>query len=146
VSAGVDLFVITRHEEDSGKAQYTFANVFKRLSDEQKLKVRYRDHTELHLVNRGGILTHLGKDGLPLHPCHLPSHMLTITVDGRILSCFEDFREEKTFGDLKTQKLIDIWDEPSYISFRKDLKRGLRHLHSPCRNCNRKEVLPPFGV
>lgn len=145
-SAGIDLFVITRHEEDIGKDQYTFAKVFDQLTADQKLKVRYRDHTDLHLVNRGGILTHLGKDGLPLHPCHLPSHMLTITVDGRILSCFEDFREEQVFGDLKTQKLIDIWETPSYISFRKDLKRGLRHLHSPCRNCNRKEVLPPFGV
>ena len=111
LNVGVDLFIITRHEEDMNKAHYAFDEVFSRMLPEQKAKVRYRNHTDLHLVNRGGLLTHLGAEGLPLHPCHLPSHMMTITVDGRILSCFEDFREEKVFGDLKSQKLIDIWQE-----------------------------------
>ncbi len=143
---GVARFVITRHEADvDSKKPYIFDETLKKLTKIQQDKLIYRDHTALRLFNRGGLLKHLGT-GLALHPCHLPSHMMTVTVDGRILSCFEDFNEELVFGDLKTQNLIDIWNSEKYVTFRKNLKRGLRHLHSPCRNCNRAEVLPPFDT
>jgi len=145
--SGVDHFTITRHEEDFSEGKnYIFEEVYRDLGPTDKMKVSYRSFQDLHLVNRGGLLKHLGQEGLPLHPCHLPSHMLTVTVDGRILSCFEDFREEQVFGDLKTQKLIDIWQSPPYSRFRRDLKNGLRHLHAPCKNCNRREALPPFDI
>lgn len=146
LDCGIDKFIITRHIQDETSEKYLFDQVFQTLSDDQKKKFNYRSHHDLQLVNRGGILKHLGENGLPLHPCHLPSHLLTITVDGRILSCFEDYNENLVFGDLKTEKLIDIWNRESYVLFRRSLKLGMRHLFEPCKNCNRKEVLPPFNI
>jgi radical SAM protein with 4Fe4S-binding SPASM domain len=146
VTAGVDHFTITRHEMEfqDGK-KYVFDETYKNLSDDLKKRVIYKTYQDLKLVNRGGLLKHIGAKGLALTPCHLPTHMLTVTVDGRILSCFEDYEEHLVFGDLKTQKLIDIWEKENYIQFRSDLKKGLRHLHRPCNECDRKQVLPPFN-
>ena len=144
--AGVDRFVITRHEEDIDSSNYLFEKTFALLSQEERSRVQYKKFTDLTLVNRGGLLRHIAAEGLPLHPCFIPSHMLTVLNDGRVLSCFEDFNEDLVFGDLKSEKLIDIWQKDSYKRFRGDLKKGLRHLYEPCKNCSRRESLPPFDV
>jgi len=146
-SAGIDKFVITKHEAEFQSLNgFAFDATYLALTAEEKRCVVYRSHHDLKLVNRGGLLPHLGRQGLPLVPCHLPSHMLTFTVAGLVLPCFEDFREEQVFGDIHKQKLVDILASEKYVQFRRDLKRGLRHLHRPCQNCNRTEVLPPFDV
>lgn len=146
LESGVDLFVVTRHEQDENSDTYKFAGLLPTLSFGIQQKISYRSYKDLTLVNRGGILKHIASDGLNFAPCHIPSHMLTVTVDGRVLSCFEDFHETLIFGDLKTENIIDIWEKKSYTNFRNDLRRGLRHLHSPCNKCNRKQALPPFDV
>lgn len=143
-AAGIDRFVITRHEMEMAD-DYTFEETFQSLSAAQKTKVIYRDFNAVTLFNRGGLLPHLGK-GLDLHPCHLPKHLIVITVNGNILPCFEDFKESKIFGNVLTESLPEIWHNSAYANFRKDLERGLRHLHSPCKGCNRSEVLPPFNI
>jgi radical SAM protein with 4Fe4S-binding SPASM domain len=142
--AGVDKFIITRHEQDISSSNYVFAQTWKNLTEQQKLHVVYQPAEKIHFVNRGGLLPQLGQDSLHLHPCHLPTHMLSITVDGRVLSCFEDFNEVLVFGDLKTQTLTEIWNSSAYSQFRKKLKLGLRHQFKPCDGCNRREALPPF--
>ena len=144
--AGVDYFVVTRHEQDETSTSYKFDSVFKNLAENVRAKIRYQSYKDLVLVNRGGLLKNIAKEGLALSPCHIPSHMMTITVDGRVLSCFEDFQEKLIFGDLKKEKLIDIWKKDSYINFRRNLQKGLRHMHSPCDGCSRKQSLPPFDV
>lgn len=143
-SAGVDKFIITRHEKDIEDSNYAFKQTWKALSERQKVQVEYEPFQKIHFVNRGGLLPHLGKNGLDLHPCHLPTHMLSITVDGRVLSCFEDFNENLVFGDLKKQTLSEIWNSMAYSDFRKKLKMGMRHKFKPCDGCNRREALPPF--
>lgn len=142
--AGVDQIVVTKHEQDENSEKYIFDSVYASLSDQSKSKIKYKNYKEIVLVNRGGILKHIGVTGLDLHPCYIPSHMLTVTVDLRILSCFEDYHENLIFGDLKTEKLIDIWQKDSYKLFRRDLQKGLRHLHTPCKECDRRQVMPPF--
>ncbi len=144
--AGIDQMVITRHEHDEFSQAYVFDDVYNQLDVEQKKKIIYKSYKDLHLVNRGGLLKHISADGLQLAPCYIPSHMLTVTVDARVLSCFEDFHENLIFGDLKKEKLIDIWQKDSYKLFRANLQKGLRHLHAPCKDCSRKESLPPFDT
>lgn len=143
-NAGVDKFIITRHEKDIENSNYIFEKTWKALSEHQKVLVEYEPFQKIHFVNRGGLLPHLGKEGLHLHPCYLPSHILSITVDARVLSCFEDFNENLVFGDLKKQTLAEIWQSPAYSEFRKQLKMGMRHKFKPCDGCNRREALPPF--
>jgi radical SAM protein with 4Fe4S-binding SPASM domain len=146
IESGVDKIIATRHENDMNDANYVFEKVYQELPIHLKAKVDYRTHNELILVNRGGLLKQISATGLGLTPCFIPSHMLTITVDGRVLSCFEDFNENLIFGDLKSENLIDIWHKDTFTQFRKNLQKGLRHLHSPCQECSRQNALPPFDV
>lgn len=145
LSSGVDKLIVTRHEQDIKNENFIFAKTYEQASFESKKKIIFRTHEDLTLVNRGGLLKHIAEKGLDLHPCHIPSHMLTVTVDARVLSCFEDYDEVQIFGDLKNEKLIDIWQKEEYHLFREQLKSGLRHRHLPCKNCNRKNSLPPFN-
>lgn len=146
INSGVDKIIATRHENDMNDSSYAFEQVYQGLTIPLRAKVDYRTHKELTLVNRGGLLKQISATGLPLTPCFIPSHMLTITVDGRVLSCFEDFNENLVFGDLKSESLVDIWHKDSFVQFRKNLQMGLRHLHSPCHECSRQNALPPFDV
>jgi radical SAM protein with 4Fe4S-binding SPASM domain len=143
LDAGIHSFVITRHEMDEERS-FTFEKTLNELTADELQSVIYRKHSEIRLFNRGGSLPHLGTATLALSPCFIPSHLLTILVDGRVLGCFEDFKEELIMGDIKSEKLIDIWSNEKYTKLRRSLMRGLRHQHSPCRSCNRTQVLPPF--
>jgi radical SAM protein with 4Fe4S-binding SPASM domain len=135
---GVSEFVVTQHEKDKG---YAFDEVYEGLGSARKHRVKYRTHRELKLTNRGGMLKHLGKDGLVLAPCHIPSMIVTVTVSGNVLPCFEDYEEKLVMGNLRERSLMEIWNSEKYARFRKDLKYGQRHAQSPCKDCNRYESL-----
>ncbi len=136
---GVDEFVVTRHEQDP---EHSFAPVYDELAPDQRKRVRYRGHEDLKLTNRGGMLKHLGAEGLALAPCYIPSMIVTVTVSGNVLPCFEDYEEHQIMGNLHESSLLEIWRSEKYTNFRKDLRLGLRHSHAPCKSCNRIESLP----
>ncbi len=145
VSKGLTSFIVTRHETDLGSERYVFDETYRSLTEEEKTKVIYRDHTALRLSNRGGTLKHLGEEGLPLRQCHVPSHIVTVTVSGNVLPCFEDFHEEMKMGSLHENTIAEIWNSEDYQLMRKQLRAGLRHTRGPCTNCNKRDVLPPFN-
>lgn len=145
VEHGITTFIVTRHEADVDNPKYAFAATFATLDGEAKTRVRYRDFTDVRLANRGGLLKHLGADGLPLHPCYIPSHIVTITVGGNVLPCFEDFHEEMAMGNLNESTLMEIWNSEPYNRMRRELRMGARHMRGPCKNCNKRDVLPPFN-
>lgn len=138
-NAGVDIFVITLHENAKN---VQFVETYKLLSDDDKMAVIYKDFSELVLTNRGGLLKHItnGRD-LTFLPCLIPEKMITITVEGNVIPCFEDFYQKNQMGNVKEKTLKEIWMSDTYVKFRKDLKLGLRHTNSVCRSCNRFTVL-----
>lgn len=134
LAAGVSSFIVTRHENE---VRHVFSEVYQGLNDELKQRVRYLNHEDLVLTNRGGSLKHLNPQKLPLAPCQIPSQIVTVTVTGKVLPCFEDFHETQTMGNIVDHTLMEIWNSEKYRHFRTDLRRGLRHKHSPCSSCNR---------
>lgn len=140
---GVSKFIVTQHEQDP---VHLFERVYAGLAEEFKKKVEYRPFTALKLTNRGGVLKHLGTQGHPLTPCFIPSFIVTVTVSGNVLPCFEDFHEVLVMGNIREQKLMDIWSSEKYVSFRDQLRKGQRHQFKPCETCTRTEVLPQGGV
>lgn len=137
--AGIRRFVVTKH---AGEKDYLFDETYQRLGPAEKALVLYQGHTEIHFTNRGGTIE-AGPATIPaLSPCYIPSFLMVVTHDGNVLPCFEDFHEELGMGNIRNQKLKDIWESARYRSFRKSLRQGKRHQFSPCKNCNRLEVLP----
>ena len=139
-TAGVDKFIITKHE---GAGAFIFEETMTKLSPQEMSKLQYRSFAELRLTNRGGVLPHVPheREAVSL-PCMIPSMMLTITVNGNVVPCFEDFYQKNQMGNIMEKKLKDIWLSENYISFRKKLFFGKRAEFEACKSCSRLEVLP----
>jgi radical SAM protein with 4Fe4S-binding SPASM domain len=140
IELGVKSFVVTRHENES---DYLFEQTFSKLPDEIKLKhIKYQTSSDLKLTNRGGLLPHIVKEDFESNlPCLIPNNMLTITNQGSIVPCFEDFHQVHTMGNLNEQSILDIWNSTKYKLFRKQLLLGMRDQFSVCSNCNRNEMI-----
>lgn len=143
IELGVDFFVVTKHEEVKN---YCFDKTWLNLSPELKAKVRYQDHTELRKSNRGGLVNAGPEKIQPLLPCYIPDQIVTITLLGNVLPCFEDFYQKNVMGNVNNDQLIDIWNSDKYKNFRYELRKALRHKHTPCSTCNRLQVLPDLPM
>lgn len=137
---GVDQFVITKHE---GIKKLLIESYFEELTLEQRERILFREHTEIYKTNRGGLLKDVGGEKQPLLPCQIPSFLVTITVKGNVLPCFEDFFQNHEMGNVFTTPLKEIWERPEYKKLRQDLRHGLRHKYKSCENCNRVQTIKP---
>lgn len=134
---GIDKFIITKHE---GVSKLPFTAVYEQLSGEDKSSILFQNHTDVKKYNRGGILSHLN-NSYPISnlPCSIPSHILTVSVFGNVLSCFEDFNQRLQFGSVKDMNIVEIWNSKPYNTFRENLKSGNRDIYETCSKCNRED-------
>jgi radical SAM protein with 4Fe4S-binding SPASM domain len=140
---GVSLFIVTKQEQEK-VGDYLFEQTFQELNDEEKKRVYFRDHQSLRLTNRGGVLKHIKEEHQDISsmPCFIPTMMLTISLKGNVLACFEDFYQKHSMGNICEETLQEIWNKPQYITLRKKLMMGLRKDFTVCSQCSRVEVLP----
>lgn len=140
VAAGVTRFIVTKQENI---IKIDLEDYFEKLPEHLKSIIFFRSYKEMPLTNRGGTLPHLGLQMLPkLLPCYVPSHVVTITMNGNVLPCFEDVYEKNMMGNLQEKSLFDIWNDQKYQNFRQKLRHCLRHQFDPCAICNRVNALP----
>jgi radical SAM protein with 4Fe4S-binding SPASM domain len=139
LEAGVDLFVVTKHENIN---HLVFEDTLKTLEESiRKKHVIFKSHQDIKLTNRGGLLDMGGVDIAQDLPCTLTSHMITFTVLGNVIPCFEDFNQVHQMGNIQEESLQDIWQKPEYISMRKMLLFGKRKNYDVCSKCNRLEAI-----
>jgi 2-deoxy-scyllo-inosamine dehydrogenase (SAM-dependent)/8-amino-3,8-dideoxy-alpha-D-manno-octulosonate transaminase len=69
----------------------------------------------------------------------IPSHIISVSVKGNIIPCFEDYFQKNQMGNINQEHIRDIWNKNEYVQFRESLQKGLRHKYSVCRDCNRTE-------
>ncbi len=144
---GIAKFIITKHEDyfkDETK-KYLFDQTYQDLSEELKKIVLFRTHDDLHLTNRGGALEHIKSHRLDIssQPCFIPNFMLSISVLGNIIPCFEDYFQKNSMGNIQEEDLDTIWNKPVYKKMRNALMLGARNKFDVCSKCNRLEVRPP---
>lgn len=137
---GVDRFFITKH---IGIKKLAIEDYYDDLSAEQKEAVQIKSHESLHKTNRGGLLKDIGGEVQNLLPCTIPEFLITISVKGNVLPCFEDFFQNHEMGNVFQTPLKEIWNQPEYVKFRKDIRYGLRHLYETCKECNRIQTKTP---
>lgn len=139
LNAGVDSFVVTKHESEKN---YIFDEVFANLSSDVKKHVRYQSHLDLKMTNRGGLLPGISKEDNYLDkPCSIPLQMMTITNQGTVIPCFEDYHQVHSMGSIHQKSLKDIWNSSEYVLLRKKLLMGMRRDYEVCSKCNRNEML-----
>jgi radical SAM protein with 4Fe4S-binding SPASM domain len=140
IKCGVTKFIITKHEDVN--SNYEFDKTLNELSSDELKHLNYRSYRDIKLTNRGGMLKNIGSEtSTAFMPCHLPKQMLTITVKGNVIGCFEDFYQKNQMGNIMENSLMEIWKTPRYEEFRMNLSKGLRHKYEACKDCNRWEVL-----
>ncbi len=137
---GIDEFIITKH---IGVKKLPIESFYDELTEAQKKVIKIKSHEDLHKTNRGGTLRDIGGDVQHLLPCYIPEFLLTITVNGNVLPCFEDFFQNHEMGNVFKTPLVEIWNHPEYKKLRRDLRHGLRHLYDTCKNCNRVQTKTP---
>lgn len=141
IKSGVDKFIITKHEHVE---DYVFDETILSLTSDELKKVVYKQFNEIHLTNRGGLLKQIPKRAdTTFFPCLIPMNMISVTVKGNVVPCFEDFYQKNQMGNIGIEHIKDIWQKKEYVQFRENLKNGLRHKFEVCKDCSRTEVAPP---
>jgi radical SAM protein with 4Fe4S-binding SPASM domain len=117
-------------DADLKKHQYVIRNRY--LSSEENFG--------LNFSNRSGLL----KDALysvqplqePLkNSCNYPAYNFFIDYNGDVLMCSHDWGKKYILGNIKKEKIIDIWCNKKYDKARKKLLNKDRKF-SPCNKCD----------
>ena len=69
-----------------------------------------------------------------LNHCWKMWHSCVITWDGKIVPCCFDKDAHHVMGDLKNQTFKEIWNNESYLQFRKSLLKSRNEIEM-CKNC-----------
>ena len=143
IKSGVDYLVVTKHEGES--SEYLFEKTIEELPlDVSSRYIKFQNFSSLKLTNRGGLIK-LPLEQIPHQlPCTIPINMITITNQGSVLPCFEDYHQKNQMGNIAISTLKEIWNSEKYVLFRKKLSLGLRSDYSVCSKCNRKEMMGFF--
>ena len=112
---------------------------------EKQYIVRHRYYSEdqdfgITLSNRSGLMTNaeFKIDALqePLKkPCFIPSYTFFLDYQGDVLMCPHDWGKKVILGDLKKEKLLDIWFGKRFMGIRKMLNKSNRNFQ-PCNVCD----------
>ena len=121
LEAGIDLFLVTRHDWDD-------------YPDRPLQRVLVP--SDFPISSRGGSVVDVPS---PLDiPCYGPSEMMIITLNGDVVLCHEDAFRSHVMGNLARQELAEVWRAPAFERARELLEAGRRadgpSLCSACDN------------
>lgn len=109
LEAGIDQFLVTRHDFDE-YPERAFQDV--------------QHPSNFTLSGRGGTVAR-SEEPLDI-ACFGPSEMLIVTVNGDVVLCHEDAERLHVMGSFRTQTLAEIWFSERFLAFREPLERGDR--------------------
>jgi radical SAM protein with 4Fe4S-binding SPASM domain len=94
----------------------------------------------LNISNRSGTLKNATFSIEPLKEplsskCNYPAYTFFIDYNGDVLMCSHDWGKKFILGNVKKEKIIDIWCNDKFISARKKLLNKKRDF-SPCNVCD----------
>ena len=69
------------------------------------------------------------------NPCYIPSYTLFFDYLGDVLMCPHDWGKKIILGNLKKERLLDIWFKEKSMKIRKNLVNSNRKF-SPCNVCD----------
>jgi len=133
VEAGIDTLAVSQY---TPKMLPNVKEVLEYLKahPEKKDKIMYRIFKEdLATSNRGGEVEVKKIAERPM--CRYPGHYnMNIDYKGDVVLCCTDYHGQHVFGNIKKEKLIDIWNKTKYKNIRKDILKGNYKLPI-CKKC-----------
>ncbi len=132
VGCGATNFLVTQHGNNTGPKLKNFLN---RLNANEKKYITYQILTDnSFLSNRGGEVKVKNLDMKNKKWCYLPSDIVQVDYEGNVVLCCNDYHSSIKLGNLKNEKLINIWNKDNYRKLRKNLSKGIFKL-PVCRKC-----------
>jgi len=68
-------------------------------------------------------------------PCYYPSYNFFLDYTGEVLVCSHDWGKKQIVGNLKKDKLLDIWFGEKFLKARQKLSLSDRSME-PCNKCD----------
>jgi len=128
VNAGVNEWIITQHSEEKNK------NILGILECQKVDPLAYTYYSKLKGISTRGGLIKAGKTILP-EMCGLRNiSQIVIDYGGNVVLCCQDYHSTVKFGNVKNEKLIDIWKKPAYKRIRRDINNGIFKVPI-CKRC-----------
>ena len=106
----------------------------------------YKEDEEygLILTNRAGTFSWNKKMGMNKQ-CFYMHYSLQIDWNGDVLFCIQDiYGKTRTFGNVNTDSLLDIWTSNKINNYRKLLGKGNR-TKSPCNKCDASGIIHGYN-
>ena len=127
--SGVAGFFVTQHPPGELKEVRKVLNYINKHGDDGA----WVACNELNQYNTRGGLIEL-KNAVHIDHCGLPSRHITIDHNGNIILCCRDYFSTIKFGNIRDEKLLDIWKKPRYKKIREELRKGMLKLEI-CKKC-----------
>jgi len=137
-------FIVMKHNEHEIKkviklAKLTKADTlfFKTLGVmDPKLKNQAKKYLPKNKIFRRSMLRESKeKINLSGRVCDYLWKEITINVDGSVVPCCRDSHNKYVFGNIKNQKLGEIWNNESMVKFRKQVLKN-KNVFDICRLCS----------
>tara|TARA_B110000211_G_scaffold231199_1_gene292354 strand:+ start:47 stop:934 length:888 start_codon:yes stop_codon:yes gene_type:complete len=142
--SGLDKLLVSAYDGKDDVKKFQEMAIQSQLNDDQFI-VRDRSLPEeqdfgITLSNRAGMMENaefkIQKLEKPMDkPCYIPSYTLFFDYLGDVLMCPHDWGKKIILGNLKKEKLWDIWTNEKSVKIRKNLSNGNRKF-SPCNVCD----------
>jgi len=120
VEAGIDGIVVSQYEKGLQKEIEEF---IKELPKEKKQIIRYRVLKDKQKLSTWGGLVKVKNPQVKKY-CFQASTDLIIDWKGNVLLCCNDYFSEYSFGNLKKESILDIWNKEEYKEIKKELRKG----------------------
>jgi hypothetical protein len=132
--AGLQYASITQYD---GKINDNVQAVFEQLGFIEKLRFHAHLFNEKLAINRAGLVDD-GRDlQFPLTKfCGRPLHQFAVRYTGKSVLCCNDYYGSVEFGDLRREKVVDIWKKQALVNYRKKLVSGDRAGLQLCETCD----------
>ncbi|MEK6875352.1 MAG: radical SAM/SPASM domain-containing protein [Nanoarchaeota archaeon] len=134
LKSGLDRFFITQYTSVKPK---NIDKIISYLKDKPKKDnlINYRVlGKDIGLSNRGGEIKVDKCVDFERPICLYPTTAIHIDYFGNLVLCCNDYHSSVIFGNIKNEKLLNIWDKPSYKKLRKELRKKNFYL-SICKKC-----------
>lgn len=136
VRQGINKIVVTRHPGgDPPFIKDVFA--YRQEHGDGNVEMSFQELKTIY--NRGGVEL---REGAFNKSCQVSwQRHIGVHWDGNVIFCCNDYFVDVKLGNLRNERLIDIWRKPYYRQIRRELKKGIYKLEI-CRKCNVGSVSP----
>lgn len=143
-SAGLDNININDYRSDReiepDKISNNLIEIVENFRSNPKVTYNARSSNEL-LPNYAGVIPQ-DYNAQDYGFCNFPFRKLVFSVNGDVLLCCNDFKQETNFGSIISDSILSIWNSPKLNAFRLSLLDDKRI--GLCKNCNDKQTYSIF--